>query len=178
MAKISPVKNWVKNLAGTVTGSIAVFLIQNYLGLTLNGSDIRPEQPGLPKPAVLKAEAHHLYERVIENTEQELSSKTTVTPTESHRLDPARAATYLNRAYAEGQQGRFDSMAADCTEAIELGCKSAVAYANRGWAYAKLGRYDLAVRDCDEAIRLDPGLSHAFATRSWALSRVSTVAHR
>jgi tetratricopeptide (TPR) repeat protein len=176
MTRLNAGKSWVKNLVGTVTGSVAVFLVQNYLGLTLSGSDPHTEHASPPEPLALKAEAYRFYERALESGRQGRYTEAVADYTESLRLDPTFASAYLNRAWTVGQLGHYDRMVADCTEAAGLDRSSALAYANRGWAYAKLGRYDLAVQDCTEAIRLDPSLTQAAATRAWALARQSTPA--
>jgi tetratricopeptide (TPR) repeat protein len=174
MTRLYMGKSWVKNLLGTVTGSVAVFLVQHYLGLSFGTPDACPEHNILPEPQALKVEASRFYTRALESGRQGRYAEAVAEYTEALRLDPTFGSAYLNRAWTLGQLGHFERMAADCTEAAGLDRSSALAYANRGWAYANLARYDLAVQDCTEAMRLDPTLTQAAATRSWALARLST----
>jgi tetratricopeptide (TPR) repeat protein len=168
--------DWVKNVAGTVTASVVVFVIQNHFGPTPIGQASHKEHETSYEPQAVKAEACRFYERGLECSRQGRFSEAVADYGESLRLDSSFAPAYLNPAEDFGRLAQFDRMATDCSEAIGLDRTCALAYANRGWAYAKLGLYDRSIADCSEAMRLDPNLMEASAICSWATACRSAAA--
>jgi tetratricopeptide (TPR) repeat protein len=58
------------------------------------------------------------------------------------------------------ERGDWDSVIADCSEAIGRDPTDADAHLYRGWAYRKKGDWEKAIADFSEVIRLDPTDAH------------------
>jgi tetratricopeptide (TPR) repeat protein len=84
--------------------------------------------------------------------------------TEAIRLDPRRAAAYIDRGNSYYNKKDYDRAIQDFTEAIELK-PSTVAFNNRGNAYRARKDYERAFQDYNEAIRLDPNYAFTFNNR-------------
>src|SRR5579859_7536592 len=91
MIRKSSGSDWAKNLVGTVTASVVVFLIQTHLGPTLNGPASHSERDPAADPLTVKAEACRFYERAVEFGRQARFSEAVADYTESLRLDPSFA---------------------------------------------------------------------------------------
>ena len=82
------------------------------------------------------------------------------------RLDPAYAATYINRGNVYLNKADFERAFVDFNEALRLDPKNAWAYTARGDLYKNKGDFEHAMADFSEAIRLDPNYAMAYFFRS------------
>src|SRR5262249_43421375 len=85
---------------------------------------------------------------------------------ESIRLNPLDALTYLDRGIAYKARKEYDKAVADYTEAIQLDPNWAHAYYDRANVYRVRKEYDKAVADYTEAVRLDPKDADAHYNRA------------
>ena len=86
---------------------------------------------------------------------------------ESIKLDPANAVTYLDRGSARKALGEVDLAMSDFNTAITLRPGLAEDWYYRGATLANLDRYDRALGDLSEAIRLKPDFALAYADGVW-----------
>ena len=88
--------------------------------------------------------------------------------TESLRLTPRDAQTYLNRGVAYDAQGDREKALADFEQAIRLKPNFAEGYNNRGYLRYNQGDYAQAIPDFDRAIQLNPDYAQAYCSRASA----------
>jgi len=86
---------------------------------------------------------------------------------EAIRINPERAVTYNDRAFAHGEMGQHDKALADFSEAIRLEPQNAFYHVNRGGTHGEMGQFDRALEDEIEAIRLDTQLAMAYNNRAF-----------
>jgi tetratricopeptide (TPR) repeat protein len=86
---------------------------------------------------------------------------------EALRLDPGRAAAYINRGVAWAARGEYDRALADYSEALRLDPRYADAYNNRAWLWAT----------CPVAKHRDGKRAVASATRACELSGWNEADH-
>jgi len=83
-------------------------------------------------------------------------------------VEPQTALEFVNRGGDWLRIKLYDKAIADCTEAIDLGCRDPRAHIFRALAWSEKKEHDKAIADYNEAIRLDPQNAFAFAARATA----------
>ncbi|MBI1832312.1 MAG: tetratricopeptide repeat protein [Planctomycetes bacterium] len=77
------------------------------------------------------------------------------------RLDPLRAAAYINLGAVQNRLEQYDEALATLRKAIHLDPNRAEGYYNMGLVYKQLGQLDMAINAYREAIRLNPRMYDA-----------------
>ena len=75
------------------------------------------------------------------------------------------AAAYLERGYADENQGKLDLALADYSQAIKLDPSNGINYNNRAFFYESQGKLDLALADWSQAIKVDPSNGNFYYER-------------
>jgi tetratricopeptide (TPR) repeat protein len=94
---------------------------------------------------------------------------------ESIKLDPANAVTYLDRGSAHIAVGELELAMSDFNTAITLQPELAEAWYYRGATLANLNQYDRAIADLSEAIRFKPNFALAYCGRGVARARTNQI---
>ena len=80
-------------------------------------------------------------------------------------LNPKDAETYYKRGIICGEQGEYEQVSADYSQAIQLNTEYAEAYNNRGVIYGEQGEYEQAIAGFNQAILLNPEDTGAYNNR-------------
>jgi tetratricopeptide (TPR) repeat protein len=86
--------------------------------------------------------------------------------TEAIRVDPKRAASYLERAKASDVVGKRQEAMADYARAIEMSPDASVPYSQRGWSRMEQGQFDEALADLNKSLELEPSNDVARGARA------------